>query len=169
MRKVLLNLCTSIDGYIEGENGEIDWCFTDQDYGMTDFLQRIDTIFIGRKSYEQLKEMAPEAFSDKKMVVFSRDESFQCKDRVINSSLESSIKLELQKNGRDIWLFGGAELTNHLLDLDLVDEMILSVHPLLLGAGKPLFTSSSKRKSFELKDAVKFSSGLVQQHYERKN
>jgi len=52
MRKIILNLAVSLDGFIEGPNGEIDWCFTDQDYGMTDFLNRIDTIFFGRKSYK---------------------------------------------------------------------------------------------------------------------
>jgi len=49
MRKIILNLCTSLDAFIEGANGEIDWCFTDQDYSMTPFLERIDTIFFGRK------------------------------------------------------------------------------------------------------------------------
>ncbi|MEI9944712.1 MAG: hypothetical protein WDN26_10885 [Chitinophagaceae bacterium] len=52
MRKIILQLAVSLDSFIEGPNGEFDWCFTDDDYGMTDFLNRIDAIFIGRKSYE---------------------------------------------------------------------------------------------------------------------
>ena len=52
MRKVILQLAVSLDGFIEGPNGEFDWCFTDDDYGMTNFFNQIDTIFIGRKSYE---------------------------------------------------------------------------------------------------------------------
>jgi dihydrofolate reductase len=52
MKKLVLGVATSLDGFIEGRNGEYDWCFTDQDYGMSDFFKRIDSIFIGRKSYE---------------------------------------------------------------------------------------------------------------------
>ncbi len=51
MRKLILNLAASLDGFIEGPNGEYDWSFTDQDYGMKDFMQRTDAIFFGRKSY----------------------------------------------------------------------------------------------------------------------
>ena len=50
MRKLILGLAVSLDGFIEGPNGEYDWCFTDQDYGMTDFFKRVDAVFMGRKS-----------------------------------------------------------------------------------------------------------------------
>ncbi|MDO8367023.1 MAG: hypothetical protein Q7T20_09515 [Saprospiraceae bacterium] len=56
MSQILLNLAVSLDGLIEGPNGEFDWCFTDQDYGMTAFLARCDAIIFGRKSYELLKK-----------------------------------------------------------------------------------------------------------------
>ncbi len=52
MRKIILGLAVSLDGFIEGPNGEYDWCFTDQDYGMSDFFKRIDALFMGRKTYE---------------------------------------------------------------------------------------------------------------------
>src|SRR5687767_3531600 len=55
MRKIILQLAVSLDGFIEGPNGEYDWCFSDQDYGMSDFLKRIDTVFMGRKSYELMQ------------------------------------------------------------------------------------------------------------------
>jgi len=58
MRKVILNLAVSLDGFIEGPNGEYDWCFTDKDYGMTQFLRRVDAVFFGRKSYELVSPMA---------------------------------------------------------------------------------------------------------------
>jgi dihydrofolate reductase len=57
MRKVILGLAVSLDGYIEGPNGEIDWCFTDRDYGMGEFFKRIDAVFMGRKSYELAQKM----------------------------------------------------------------------------------------------------------------
>lgn len=74
MRKIILQVAISLDGYIEGPDGEFDWCFTDQDYGMVDFLKRVDAIFIGRKSYELLQSMDHEAnklFAHLKSYVFS--------------------------------------------------------------------------------------------------
>ncbi|MCE3225874.1 MAG: bifunctional deaminase-reductase domain protein [Bacteroidetes bacterium] len=58
MRKLILGLAVTLDGYIEGPNGEYDWCFTDQDYGLKEFFDRIDAIFIGRKSYETAQKYA---------------------------------------------------------------------------------------------------------------
>ena len=72
MRNVILNVAVSLDGFIEGPNGEFDWCFTDQDYGMHNFLQRTDSIFIGRKSFEVLMRSYRNAFSDKRKYVFSK-------------------------------------------------------------------------------------------------
>src|SRR5881275_3033140 len=72
MRKVILNLAVSLDGFIEGPNGEFDWCFTDQDYGMKAFFSRIDTIFMGRKSYVLVKSMGDDLYKNKKLYVFSR-------------------------------------------------------------------------------------------------
>ena len=93
MREIILNLCTSLDSYIEGPNGEFDWCFTDQDYSMTAFLDRIDTIFLGRKSYEQLERDAPDAFSNKKKIVFSNSLKNEDNDlQIISSDIEKEVK-----------------------------------------------------------------------------
>ncbi len=72
MRKVILNLAVALDGYIEGPNGEYDWCYTDQDYGMTDFLQSTDAIFFGRKSYEVLLGTEKNPYPEKKKYIFSK-------------------------------------------------------------------------------------------------
>ncbi|MBD0288824.1 MAG: dihydrofolate reductase family protein, partial [Flavisolibacter sp.] len=66
MRKVILNLAVSLDGFIEGPNGEFDWCFADQDYGMKEFYKRVDSIFMGRKSYELVSKMGENAYPGKK-------------------------------------------------------------------------------------------------------
>ncbi len=74
MRKIILQLAVSLDGYIEGPNGEFDWCFTDQDYGMSAFFKRIDSTFMGRKTYELVQSMqdeAPTGFPKMKEYVFS--------------------------------------------------------------------------------------------------
>lgn len=57
MRKLILGLAITLDSYIEEPNGEYDWCMTDQDYGMTEFFNRIDSMFIGRKSYEVMQSL----------------------------------------------------------------------------------------------------------------
>ena len=167
MRKIILNLCTSLDAFIEGANGEIDWCFTDQDYSMTPFLERIDTIFFGRKSYEVLMQTFPNGFSGKKKVVFSRtmnknDENI----KIISENIEEEVQKILQETGKDIWLFGGANLTTTLLNLNLVDELMIAVHPFILGGGVPLFVNIKKRKRLKLLDTKTFSTGLVQLFYE---
>src|SRR6188768_1306923 len=58
MRKIILGVAVTLDGYIEGPNGEYDWCYTDQDYGLNEFFERIDAMFIGRKSYEMMQRYA---------------------------------------------------------------------------------------------------------------
>ncbi len=166
-RKIILNLCTTLDSFIEGANGEIDWCFTDQDYGMTDFLNRIDTIFFGRKSYVQLLEMAPEAFADKERIVFSNTlKNSENGPKIISGNIEEEVKKIINYEGKDIWLFGGASLTTAMINLDLVDELMIAVHPLILGNGKPLFEKIDTPKKLKLTDSITYSTGLVQLFYE---
>ncbi len=165
-RKIILNLCTSLDSYIEGQNGEIDWCFTDQDYGMTEFLNRIDAIFFGRKSYEQLIREMPNAFSDKRKVVFSKTlNSNDSNLKIISENFEKEVIEIINSEGKDIWLFGGASLVTDMINANLVDELMISIHPLILGSGKPLFIDIQNRRKLKLIDNKTFSSGLVQLLY----
>jgi dihydrofolate reductase len=166
MRKIILNLAVSLDGLIEGPNGEYDWCFTDQDYGMTEFMERTDTIFFGRKSYELVQSVEPAAYSDKKKYVFSRTLAGDGKDyTLINDDYVNKVKHLKEQPGKDIWLFGGAVLTTAFLNEGLIDELMLSVHPILLGEGKPLFSGIDKRIPLKLTGAKTFESGLVQLFY----
>ena len=74
MRKLILEVAVSLDGFIEGSNGEYDWCFHDQDYGLSDFFKSIDALFIGRKSYEMMQHMegtALNGFPNLKEYIFS--------------------------------------------------------------------------------------------------
>lgn len=165
-RKIILNLCTSFDSFIEGKNGEIDWCLTDQDYGMTEFLAGIDTILFGRKSYEQLLELMPDAFADKKWIVFSKTLNPDSnKHTIINNDPKEVIPELLKEKGENIWLYGGASLTSVMLNSNLIDEMIVSIHPVILGAGMPLFKDISSRKNLILVETQSYSSGLVQLRY----
>ncbi len=166
MRRIILNAAVSLDGFIEGPNGEIDWCFTDQDYGMTDFLKRIDAVFFGRKSFELIKTMDKNPFPDKYKYVFSRKiELEENKTRVIKTNLEKEVLKIKNENGKDIWLFGGAESTSALANAGLLDEMHLAVHPIFLGRGKPLFLNLDKQTYLRLHNLKTYSSGLVQLFY----
>ena len=112
MRKIVLQLAVSLDGFIEGPNGEFDWCFIDQDYGMSAFFKRIDSVFMGRKSYELASAMeseAPSGFPKMKEYVFSNTLS-KGKEGVIivKGDIKKKVVKIKKEKGKDIWLFGGA-------------------------------------------------------------
>jgi dihydrofolate reductase len=168
MRKIILGLAVSLDGFIEGPNGEYDWCFTDQDYGMQDFLQRIDTIFAGRKTYEMSlgKEGFDIGFPRMKEYIFSKTMATAPEGKtLIKGDIENEVLKIKNGPGKDIWLFGGASLTSSLMNLGLVDEVWLSVHPVILGSGKHLFNNIIKRIHLTLQDTKTYSSGLVSLTY----
>jgi dihydrofolate reductase len=164
MRKVILPLAVSLDGYIEGPNGEYDWCFTDQDYGMSEFFKRVDSVFMGRKSYELALSLGDMELPHPKLTeyVFSTTlNSVRPGSILIKENIEAEVRRIKKEPGRDIWLFGGASLTSSLLNLGLVDEMSLAVHPIILGAGKPLFSNIDNRITLNLVDSKTYSSSLV--------
>lgn len=173
MRKVILGLAVSLDNFIEGPNGEYDWCFTDQDYGLSDFFKRIDALFMGRKTYEltlSMGEQAPAGFPKLKEYVFSTTLT-DVKEgaTLINDDIKTKVESIKKEKGKDIWLFGGAGLTTSLMNLNLVDELWLSVHPILLGSGKPLFQHLADRVKLNLLDAKTYSTGLVLLKYSISN
>ncbi|HKZ67155.1 MAG TPA: dihydrofolate reductase family protein [Chitinophagaceae bacterium] len=169
MRKIILQLAVSLDGFIEDPNGEFDWCFTDDDYGMTEFFKRIDAIFIGRKSYELTLTMGgstPPGFPVLKEYVFSKSLNKVEGDRIlVSGDLAKEVKKIKNEPGKDIWLYGGAALTSSFINFGLVDEMTLAVHPILLGAGKPLFQNIPDRVPLQLINTQTYPSGLVMLSY----
>ena len=170
MRKVILGLAVSLDGYIEGPNGEYDWCFTDQDYGMTEFFKRIDAMFIGRKSYELVQSMGDQSMPGMpklKEYVFSTTMT-EAKSGIelINNNFEERVKKIKDEPGKDIWLFGGASLTTSLLNAGLVDEIGMAVHPIILGSGKLLFKDIKGRIHLKLVDSKPYDTGLVYLTYD---
>lgn len=171
MRKIILGLAVSLDGFIEGPNGEFDWCFTDQDYGLSDFFKRIDAVFYGRKSFQLSEQMSAggdgiPGMPKMKEYVFSNTLT-EIKEGAIIVSGDTKEEVEKikQEPGKDIWLFGGASLTSSLMNLGLVDEIWLSIHPILLGSGKPLFTGISERIPLQLLESKTYETGLVSVKY----
>jgi dihydrofolate reductase len=166
MRKVILNVAVSLDGFIEGPNGEYDWCFTDGDYGMTSFLENIDAIFFGRKSYQLFITSFSHMWNDKRHYVFSNSlKSLDTNAILISGEMESKVAELKEESGKDIWLFGGADLTTSFLKGGLIDEFLLAVHPVILGQGKPLFKGIDKRIWLKLLESKTYESGLIQSRY----
>ena len=168
MRKVVLGLAVSLDGFIEGPNGEYDWCIPNPQYDLNEFFNRFDTIFVGRKTYQMSSEMegGPPGFPKFKEYIFSTT-----LDKVKDGAtlIKSNIKTEVEKikkeKGKDIWLFGGAGLTTSLLNLGVIDELSLAVYPVLLGGGKPLFSNIKDRIDLTLLDTKTYAIGVVSLTY----
>lgn len=177
MRKVVLNLAVTLDGFIEGSNGEIDWCIMDQEMDFDGFLDSVDTIFYGRVSYDEwgnykVDETANHSeqtmwkkIHSKKKYVFSRQRREDAEVTYISEHLLEKVAAIKQKPGKDIWLYGGASLINSFITKDLIDKYILSVHPIALGKGKPLFKNLSQSLSLKLENTKVFHSGVIELTY----
>lgn len=177
-RRVILDLAVTLDGFIEGKNGEIDWCIMDAEMEFDIFLNQIDTIFYGRKSYEQWGQYSPsgdaleeeiamwDSVHSKEKYVFSRTQRSDNDNAIfIHDHIVEEVNKIKNKPGKDIWLYGGASLIETFIQLGLVDEYRLSVHPVILGEGKPLFTGITDRINVKLKETKTYSSGVVQLIY----
>jgi dihydrofolate reductase len=169
MRKVVLGLAVSLDGYIEGPKGEYDWCFTDQDYGLSAFFKKVDAIFMGRKSYEMAQSAGGQSpWKGMTTYVFSNTlKEVKGKNvKLISGNTTNTVKKMKEEEGKDIWLWGGADLTTSFINEGLIDEYWLSVHPILLGAGKSLFQGILERKKLKLKEHKVYETGLVSLIYQ---
>jgi len=169
MRKVVLFTASSLDGFIATKGGGIDWLFTDGDYGYKRFFNSIDTTLTGFKTYKKALSFGEFAFSGKANYVFSRkkrrpDHNVTFVSRNIPAFVQ---KLKKEKSKKNIWLVGGGILNSLLLNAGLIDEMIISYHPVILGNGIPLFTDKSRESEFTLVRQKLYPSGLVQITYKK--
>lgn len=178
MRKIILDLAVTLDGFIEGPNGEIDWCILDEEMGFDDFLADIDAIFYGRISYDLWGQYQPDQTASpaeeklwktvhsKEKYVFSSQPKPDSSATYISDDLLRHVEAIREKPGKNIWLYGGASLITTFIDLNLIDVYRLAVHPILLGSGKPLFTNVKNRIGLTLTDAKPTQSGVVLLRYE---
>lgn len=167
MRKIILFIASSLDGYIARPQGEIDWLFTDQNYGYTDFLNSIDTILMGRKTYEQVLTFGEYPYQEKKSYVLTKNINLQAEHDVTPvADVETLVKELRRLDGKNIWLVGGSLLIRDCLEKKLINELILSVHPIVLGEGIPLFATPTTATDLQLTGCQTYSSGLVQLSYD---
>jgi dihydrofolate reductase len=169
MRKVKLFIASSLDCYIAREDGGIDWLFTDDDYGYTKFYDSVDTIIVGRKSYDQSLAFEEYPYKGKSVYVFTRKKvrknSNEQGVEYIDTNIQDFVTSLTQSIGKDIWLIGGGEIVSVLLNAGLVDEIILSIHPIILGTGIPLLRDIQKEVNLKLENSLSFDSGLTQLYY----
>ena len=182
MRKIILNLTLTLDGFIEGPNGEIDWIVGDSSVDFGDILNEIirdkDAIFYGRKSYELWGDYSPEQGSQKlknayalmhaktKYVFSATKKSDGTNAIFINGNIKQRVEEIKQQPGKNIWLYGGASLITTFLNLDLIDEYHLAIQPVILGKGKPLFHNIEQRHRLKLIETKGDPSGVAVLIYE---
>jgi dihydrofolate reductase len=195
MRKIFLHIIVSLDGYIEGPNGELDWHFIDDEFEeyINELLRSIDGMLYGRKSYELLAGYWPTAVENpagaanpsnpsrhieathmmnalpKYVVSTILKKTEWNNSHIIGSNIEEEIIKLKKQPGKDLALFAGANLTASLMKLNLIDEYRLLVFPSLLSGGTPLFNGGYERSNLKLIDTRMFTSGAVLLKYETDN
>ncbi len=175
MRKVTLGFASSLDNYIARKDLKIDWILSSEESKsvLAKLWKNIDTVLIGRKTFEPVLHSGKPwpSFPGVKNYVFSRTLR-SCPDKNVQIISEDAAefvrKLKIEK-GKDIFAMGGGELAKSLFDANLIDEISLSIHPLLLGTGVPLFLPAEPQLDLELLECKPFKNGCVLVRYRIKH
>jgi dihydrofolate reductase len=168
VRRLKAFIATSLDGYIAGRDGDLSWVFHDADYGREAFFAGIDTVLMGRRTYEASRSLERWPYPRRKTIVFTRSDDLPIStpDTVATSRTPAAVVSELRMHdGKDLWLAGGGVLLRACLDARLVDDVVVSIHPVLLGAGTPLFASGAAASCLTLVGDRRYPSGLMQLSY----
>ena len=175
MRKIIVYIATSTDGYIARLDGAVDWLDRPRvkgNYGMGEFYRSIDTILWGRKTYDMVLRFQEEGkdspdISGIKNYAFSRRPvrkpapGFEFVKEPISKFAQ---RLRAMK-GKDIWMMGGAGIIGSFLDEDGIDDFIIHVIPTFIGEGIPLIAPRHRTVPLKLLSIKKFSDGVVRLHY----
>lgn len=172
-RKVILYIATSLDGYIAKPNDDLSFLSIVQqdgeDYGYADFVKSVDTVILGRKTYDWVMTQVPEfPHADKNSFIITRTARPSIgKTNFYTDNLKDLILRLKNEQGKNIFIDGGAEIVNELLKQNLIDEFIISIIPILVGSGTKLFKDKRPEQKLELISTKQFDKGLTQLHYKR--
>lgn len=172
-RQVVLFIAMSIDGFIAKDEDNIEFLSIvdrpGEDYGYADFTNTVDTVIWGRKTYDKVKTLNPAYLhQDKKVYVITRSRSGQEGHVEYYNGPVSELIASLQSSdGKHIYCDGGAEVIHALLEAKLIDRMIISIIPHMVGNGVRLFKGDSPEQALRLTRSTQFPSGLVQLWYEK--
>lgn len=174
MKKIKLYIAASIDGYIARSDGDLDWLMkypinSETNYGYDDFYKSIDTVIMGGQTYRDILDMDfVWPYRDKISNVITRNPMGAKENiRFITEKVIENISNLRNENGKDIWLVGGGKLTAMLLNQDMVDEMIITTIPVILGNGIPLFPEQPKESKWELQSSESYKNGVIQIVYKK--
>jgi dihydrofolate reductase len=172
MTEIILYIASSLDGFIARKDGDVSWLDAyqneGQDYGYSEFLSNIDLIVMGSRTYEQLKSFGPWPYKEIKTYVLTRrDLPLPDKAKVVlyGGSIDGLAPKIREESQKDIWLVGGAAVAQSFLKIRSVDKMILSIMPVLLGEGIPLFKETRAEVEIRLQESRLYQNGVVQLHY----
>ena len=166
-------IAISLDGYIAGPDEDLSFLDIvqreDEDYGYGDFIQTVDTVIMGRKTYDWIMAHVPEfVHADKTTFIISRTERQSTENtRFHTGDLSDLVRRLKTESGKNIFIEGGAEVVKTLLLDDLIDEYVISIIPVLVGGGTKLFEDGRPQQTLKLISTKQFDSGLVQLHYQR--
>ena len=165
MRKVTFGGSNSLDNFFARKDDSVDWLLWDKEVGsiMKEFWKTIDTVVMGRRTYEVAMKGGTAAYPRVKTYVFSRTlkkSSHKGIEIISEDAAEFVRKLKNQK-GKDICVMGGGLLARSLFEANLIDEIGFNIHPVLLGSGIPLFHEMTHQIDLELLDCKILSNGCI--------
>jgi dihydrofolate reductase len=175
MSQIVLYIAVSLDGYIARPDGSLDWLPAPEPEGdglpdgYTQFYDSVDALVMGAATYEQVLTFGEWPYPGKPSYILSRRSlSTNRADIHIRTSLDD-VLMEIQQQGyHRVWLVGGGKIISLFMQRGLVDEFIITVIPVILGVGIPLFASVPETV-LELIQAKALSSGMTELHYRRKS
>ena len=171
-RKVILYIASSLDGYIAKSNDDLSFLSRvqqeGQDYGYAEFIDNVDTVILGRKTYDwvmkQVKEF-PHAQLDSYIITRTPRQDIG-KIKFYTGNLKELVLRLRQERGKNIFIDGGAEIVNELFKEKLIDQIYLSIVPILLGDGVRLFKDGLPGQNLRLINSKQFETGLIQLQYD---
>ena len=169
VRRVRYRVAASLDGYIAGPQGEIDWIVPDPTIDLASLFTGFDAVLLGRRTYELTRQPGAPAWpAGWRIYVFSRtlDAAEHPAVTVVGTDAGAAVAALRSEPGRDIWLFGGGSLFASLLAADVVDQVEVAIMPVLLGRGIPLVASVAPRARLALTRSVASPAGIVSLHYD---
>ncbi|EGQ8021279.1 dihydrofolate reductase family protein [Vibrio vulnificus] len=172
----IVYIATSLDGYIAGPNNDMDWLHQvpnpdGSDFGFADFMANIDALVMGRNTFEMVLSFGVEWPYNKPVFVLSNTlksvpEGYQDKVFLVQGALPTVVEQLHQQGYQRLYIDGGKTVQSFLAE-DLIDEMIITTIPVLLGAGIPLFGSLPKTLNFKHIHAQRLADYMVKNHYVR--
>jgi dihydrofolate reductase len=174
-RPVILHIAMSLDGYIAKDEDNLDFLSVvdtpGEDYGYTDFQKNVDTLIWGRKTYDKVLSFGIDfPHKDKKCYVLSKSRSGRDENvEFYNGDVKELIAELRQSEGKSIYCDGGGQVVAELLKHALIDRLIISIIPHLVGTGVRLFQDNLPEQALKLTRSVTYPSGLVQVWYEKRD